>query len=140
MDTKITTPLVLKSQSTTSSSPPKSKSLLLRLKSASGFTKTSNLFLFLATAGIFSIFCLSRAEILNAKVWKIELPPGEWYYFKDGFRRFAIRLHHWTVIPAGALLPTQFLPSFRRKYTRVHRIAGSLLVGLLLLGNICMPS
>ncbi|CAG8974959.1 hypothetical protein HYALB_00007636 [Hymenoscyphus albidus] len=107
-------------------SPP----ALLRI---TGFTRRSNLVYFLLTACVFAIFCLRHVN------WKKPSIPGEEYWYgreEDWGMKVAIHVHLLCVIPAGMLLPLQFLPVMRKKYIGLHRYSGRLLFVLLIVGNI----
>ncbi|KAK2736346.1 hypothetical protein FQN57_000796 [Myotisia sp. PD_48] len=62
--------------------------------------------------------------------------PGELYWFHSGFRRVGIRLHLAAVIPFSFLAIVQFVPAIRRKYMRLHRVNGYVVLALLVLANI----
>ncbi|EPE24223.1 hypothetical protein GLAREA_08073 [Glarea lozoyensis ATCC 20868] len=120
-----------------------------------GFTKTSALVYFFLSAGLFAIFCLAELRWLHWQkdaytgatgrdpvyagkglVWNSPRGPGEGFLYKRAFLRALQQVHLWSVIPAGILLPLQFLPIVRRKYITLHRWAGRLLFILLMIGNI----
>lgn len=44
------------------------------------------------------------------------------------------------ILAAGILMPVQFVPVVRRRYVRLHRYLGRLLLILLMFGNICKES
>lgn len=92
LETKKTTPPISKT------SKP-SKSLLTKFKTTSGFNKTSDFVLFVCTAGVFALFCFQALRSLDYDcTWKYRAAPGEWFYFKDGVKRFFMQLHLWSAI------------------------------------------
>lgn len=107
------------------------------LTSWTGFTKTSNLIYFSVTAGVFSIFCAFNfvSSLPQGHSMKPN-PPGESFWFRDGLLYWGMQIHLWTVLPAGILLPLQFLPGMRRRYMHLHKLSGRLLFVLLLIGDI----
>ncbi|KAG9236432.1 hypothetical protein BJ875DRAFT_227373 [Amylocarpus encephaloides] len=128
-------------------------STLLRL---TGFQTPSNLYLFLATTVIFSLFCVLELRFLGWKgdegvtgrrlqwgqgmgvLWNSPRGTGEIYShdLKGGLMRVAQQVHLWCVIPAGILLPLQFMPIMRRKYMTLHKYSGRALFICLMIGNI----
>ncbi|RDL33308.1 uncharacterized protein BP5553_08747 [Venustampulla echinocandica] len=110
-----------------------------------GFTKTSSLIYFLLTTGVFAVFCISELRWLNYGnreeggwwlEWRGARTVGEAYWFREPTMKLGIQLHLWSVIPAGILLPLQFLPIMRRKYMYLHKISGKFLFVALMMGNI----
>lgn len=91
-----------------------------KLRRITGFQSASSLSLFLLTACVFSAWCLFHLPILDLEgVWSKRSAPGEWYWFKDGYRRWAMALHLWSVIRmffpppfAPVLLLSDSAPSF----------------------------
>lgn len=80
-------------------------------------------------------FCLARTEYLNIDgIFAKGAAPGEWYWYHKGHYHVGIILHLVTVIPAGLLLPFQFVPLIRHKFLIFHRVSGYLIILLSLLG------
>jgi hypothetical protein len=64
-----------------------------------GFTKTSNLLLFLLTAGVFAVFSAFHLKFLEKSGHWIRPPsPGESYWFSDGLMRLGMQVHLWSVV------------------------------------------
>lgn len=78
--------------------------LIQPLRRVTGFSKTSNLLLFLSTVCIFSIFCFYRLKSLDYDHWGEQSRPGEWFWFKDGFRGQVMKLHLRSVIRESTTL------------------------------------
>lgn len=67
--------------------------------SLTGFTKTSNLVLFLLTAGIFSAFCaFNFFTSLEDGHWLKPSLPGEKFWFRDGLLKLGMQVHLWSVV------------------------------------------
>ncbi|KAH6669220.1 hypothetical protein B0J14DRAFT_598183 [Halenospora varia] len=129
-----------------------------------GFAKTSNLIMFILTVGSFAYFSAYQLTYLRVgdselsgglngtlggvkggwglggekKIrWASPKSAGEVYWFsKAGMLDIGMQVHLWSVVPAGILLPLQFLPIMRRKYMYAHKLAGRLLFILLMIGNV----
>lgn len=61
--------------------------------------------------------------------------PGECYWYRQKFYHTGIMLHLAAVLPAGFLVVFQFVPVIRHKFLLYHRIAGHLIILLVLIGN-----
>lgn len=96
-----------------------------------------NFTLWFIFAGALFGFALARLQYLdiNGK-YKDGAAPGEWYYVQRPFFKAGMLLHLSAVLPAGLLVPWQFVPAIRYKALLFHRINGYLLILLLLLGNV----
>lgn len=80
-------------------------------------------------------FCLGRAYYLNFNgIYAKNAAPGEWYWSRQGHYHIGIIMHLVTVIPAGLLLPFQFIPLIRHKALLYHRVSGCLIILLSLVG------
>jgi len=124
-----------------------------------GFTKSSNLALFLLLPCTFALFNIANLQSLAKGRWvKWQNPqaPGEKIWFQEGtIRWIGMQIHMWSVVrkflfyqqpqknsqlivlqAAGILLPLQFLPIMRRKFLYAHKLVGRLLFTLLLFANI----
>ncbi|KAI4222499.1 MAG: hypothetical protein L6R36_006096 [Xanthoria steineri] len=123
------------SGSSTKPSPTISQKLAKRL----GFTKTYNLRLFLLTATPMLTFTLLRLPYLRLDaVLARSISPGDWYYYRTGWYRFAIALHLATILPVGILMIPQFLPLLRstKPLLRFHKLNGYTIWILVCIGNI----
>lgn len=125
------------------SAKPTSKSsnlfarILLRIRSALGFTKTYNALLWFALAGAMFGFCLARAPYLAFDtVFRSNAAPGEWFYFRHTFYRAGMILHLASVVPAGVLAAVQFVPVVRYKALIFHRVNGYAIILLVTLANV----
>jgi hypothetical protein len=89
-------------------------------------------------------FCASRAMYLDydGAYREAKIATGDWESQSHGFRRVGMIMHLACVMPIGFLLPFQFLPIIRYKFMLWHRVAGYILMLLLLVGNIgaCLVS
>lgn len=74
-----------------------------------------------------NVFCLA-GSIKGAA-------PGECYWYRQKFYHTGIMLHLAAVLPAGFLAVFQFVPVIRHKFLIYHRIAGYLIILLVLIGN-----
>lgn len=83
-------------------------------------------------------FCASRAMYLDYDhTYRDEKwATGDWETQSKGRGRVGLLMHLACVIPIGFLLPLQFLPVIRHKFMLYHRIAGYVLMLLLLAGNV----
>jgi hypothetical protein len=63
-----------------------------------GFTKTSNLVLFILTAGVFAIFCASQFEFMRNGQWMKPIAPGEIFWFREGLMYWGFQIHLWSVV------------------------------------------
>lgn len=82
-------------------------------------------------------FCASRAMYLDYDhtYRDDKYITGDWESQSHGRWRVGLLMHLACVIPAGFLLPLQFLPVIRHKFMLYHRIAGYALMLCLLGGN-----
>lgn len=83
-------------------------------------------------------FCASRAMYLDYDgTYKDgKQVTGDWESQSHGRWRVGMLMHLAAVIPIGFLLPFQFLPVIRYKFMLWHRLAGYVLMLLLLVGNV----
>lgn len=109
-----------------------------------GFKKGYNFVLWCIFAGAMLGFCLARFQYLDYYgVYCPETPspgrgaaPGECYrYNSRDLYRIGIKLHLYTILPAGFLACFQFVPAIRYKALLFHRINGYLVVLLSLVGT-----
>ncbi|KAI1395071.1 hypothetical protein F4819DRAFT_215766 [Hypoxylon fuscum] len=100
---------------------------------AVGFTKAYNFWLWLILSTFFLGFVLLRLSYLDfsgvfcgsVSGGKDHASPGEcFYYLQPGRYQLGIILHLGCILPASILAATQFVPLFRRKAMRLHRING----------------
>ncbi|KAL8651131.1 MAG: hypothetical protein Q9226_004837 [Calogaya cf. arnoldii] len=115
-------------------SPPFSQKLAKRL----GFTKNYNLWLFLLTATPMLTFTLLRLPYLRLDaVLSRSISPGDWFYYRTGWYRYAIAIHLFAILPVGILMIPQFIPSLRsKKFISFHKLNGYLIYTLVCIGNI----
>ncbi|KAF7950674.1 uncharacterized protein EAE97_002226 [Botrytis byssoidea] len=108
----------------------------MSLSKFTGFTYSKSLIYFLLFTVTFSVFSFSQQSfVLGGR-----LRPRfslEFIDFRDQLMRLGKEIHLWSVLPAGTLLPLQFLPIVRRKYLNLHRFLGRALFFMLLVGNTC---
>ena len=96
-----------------------------------------NFTLWFIFAGALFGFALSRLEYLDINGrYKAKGAPGEWYYIQRPLYKAGMVLHLATVLPAGLLVPFQFVPAIRYKALIFHRVSGYALLLLLVLGNV----
>ncbi|PVF95666.1 hypothetical protein CPB86DRAFT_787791 [Serendipita vermifera] len=102
-----------------------------------GFQKRSNLYLYLTLSSLMLLFCVSQFAILfTASPLDTLLPPGEAFWFKQGFRKVALYIHMWSIIPCGILMVFQFIPKIRRSMPALHRLNGRIVLLLFIPGAI----
>lgn len=82
--------------------------------SLTGFTKSTNLVLFLLLPCTFALFSLSNLPALargNWVYWHVPRAPGEKIWFQDGtIRMIAMQVHMWSVIRTSPpLIPSLLL-------------------------------
>ena len=65
------------------------------------------------------------------------ISPGDWFYYRTGWYRFAIALHLSAILPVGILMIPQFLPRLRstKPLLRFHKLNGYTIWALVCLGN-----
>jgi hypothetical protein len=82
-------------------------------------------------------FCASRAMYLDYDhtYRDSKWATGDWETQSHGRSRVGMLMHIACVVPIGFLLPFQFLPVVRHKFMLYHRLAGYVLMLLLLAGN-----
>ena len=84
-------------------------------------------------------FTLLRLPYLRLDaVLSRSISPGDWFYYRTGWYRFAIALHLSTILPVGILMIPQFLPLLRstNRLLRFHKLNGYTIWALVCLGNI----
>ncbi|KAL3425345.1 hypothetical protein PVAG01_02136 [Phlyctema vagabunda] len=132
------TPLLAHPQAQSRDDKPKPKSfrrVLYTAQQKSGFKSAVNFYLFLLTAGVFGVFCLYRVRSTYHEFWLRHTVLHRFWY-TDGFLGSWMSIHLKTVIPAGLMMPFQFLPVIRQRYPRFHRYSGRLNFVLLIIANI----
>lgn len=115
-----------------------------KLSSCVGFTKGYNFALWFIFSGALLGFCLARLMYLDFKgvFCATENPDprnhaaaGECYWYQSRtVYDVGIKLHLYTIIPAGILACIQFVPVIRHKLILVHRINGYITILITLLG------
>lgn len=108
----------------------------MSLSKLTGFAYSQSLICFLLFTLTFSIFSFSQQSIVLGGRLRPRFPL-ESIDFRDELMKLGKEVHLWSVLPAGTLLPLQFLPIVRRKYLKLHRYLGRLLFLMLLVGNTC---
>ncbi|KPM45236.1 hypothetical protein AK830_g1340 [Neonectria ditissima] len=112
-----------------------------------GFSRGYNFTLWFIFAGALMGFILARLMYLDYHgIYCSTDPedsgpnaaaPGEcWTYNQKEHLQVGIRMHLYTIIPAGFLVCFQFVPAIRRKVLLFHRINGYVVVFLSLAGTI----
>lgn len=81
-------------------------------------------------------FCGTRMAYFDVDTFSRNISPGDWYYFKEGLYRAAIRIHLFTTIPAGLMMLPQFVPNWRARALDLHRINGYIVIALMSIGNV----
>ena len=61
--------------------------------------------------------------------------PGECYFYQMGHYKIGMKLHLFTILPAGLLVFFQFVPVIRHKVILFHRINGYIIILLTLISN-----
>ncbi|KAI4091723.1 MAG: hypothetical protein L6R37_007690 [Teloschistes peruensis] len=92
-------------------------------------------------AGALIGFTLAKLSYINiggssSSSFASSASPGEWYWYRNGVYRIGITIHLATILPAGLLMPWQFLPIIRHKLLIVHRINGYIIITLVIISNI----
>ena len=64
------------------------------------------------------------------------ISPGDWYWYRTGYYRFAIALHLSAILPVGILMVPQFIPVLRKRYLGLHRLNGYIIFALSTIGNV----
>lgn len=110
-----------------------------------GFSKGYNFVLWFIFAGALLGFVAAR--IFYVDYDGVYCPPnssgglngaaaGEcWTYDTKAYLKFGIKLHLWTILPAGFLAYLQFLPVIRHKIILFHRINGYVTILLSVVGT-----
>ncbi|KAL8729268.1 MAG: hypothetical protein Q9166_004889 [cf. Caloplaca sp. 2 TL-2023] len=109
-----------------------------RLAKRLGFTKQYNFWLFLITATPMLTFTLLRLPYLHLDtVLSRSISPGDWFYYRAGWYRWAIAIHLFAILPVGLLMIPQFIPLFRRpRYIAYHKLNGWIIWDLTCVGNV----
>lgn len=124
-----------------SSQPPANGfvAAMRKLYNPIGFTKGYNFTLWFIFAGAMLGFCLARIMYLDFngiycspfRQGMNSAGPGEcWAYNSKTRYLIGIKMHLYTIIPAGILVCAQFTPVIRHKFILVHRITGYLVIAL----------
>jgi uncharacterized membrane protein len=108
-----------------------------------GFSKGYNFILWFILDGAMFGFCLSRLMYLDfdGKFCATDgganaAAPGECYTYKSKTSYLVgIKLHLFTIIPAGLLVCFQFVPKIRHKLILFHRINGYIVILLSIVGT-----
>lgn len=113
---------------------------------AVGFTKGYNFWLWLFLSLGLGGFALVRLQYLDlygtfcgsASGGEDDATPGEcFYYLQSGGRyQLGIMIHLASILPASLLALTQFVPVFRRRALKLHRINGYVAIALSVVGSI----
>jgi hypothetical protein len=80
-------------------------------------------------------FALARFMYLHVPTMLKGIAPGEGYYFQKGLYKAGMLVHVGTVLPAGMIAVTQFIPVIRYKALIVHRTLGYAALLLLFIGS-----
>ncbi|KZP15340.1 hypothetical protein FIBSPDRAFT_750538 [Athelia psychrophila] len=106
------------------------------------FDKGYNFTLYCIFAGALLGFVLARLQYLdidgifcNFKSTTGSAAPGECYWYSMKLYRIGIILHLGCILPAAFLAVFQFTPIIRHTFTLYHRMAGYLIVTLVLVSN-----
>lgn len=108
-----------------------------------GFTKGYDFVLWFVFSGGMLGFCLARLMYLDFygvfcspdSHGANHAAPGECYWYNTySVYRVGIKMHLYTIVPAGALACVQFLPIVRHKLVLLHRINGYVTLVLALTG------
>ncbi|KAH8817871.1 hypothetical protein DL96DRAFT_1820594 [Flagelloscypha sp. PMI_526] len=94
------------------------------LNKALGFRKTYNFVLWFTLCGALLGFSLARLMYLNEKRREKGIAPGEHYWYRGGHYKVGFTMHLACILPAGILVPLQFIPQIRYKAILFHRING----------------
>ncbi|KAJ5337194.1 uncharacterized protein N7506_005216 [Penicillium brevicompactum] len=118
---------------------------LRRVYNPIGFSKGYNFVLWFIFAGGLLGFVLARLMFLNyGGIFCAKHPaggvkgaaPGEcWSYNSKTYLKVGIKLHLYTILPAGLLAVFQFIPIIRYKVILFHRINGYAILLLSLVGT-----
>ncbi|KAK2750931.1 hypothetical protein FQN57_000005 [Myotisia sp. PD_48] len=118
------------------------KSTFRKIYRPVGFSKGYNFILFFIFGGALMGFTLARFQFLNITGifcggGSGSALPGECYYYLGENRYYVgIILHLGCILPAAFLAVFQFVPVIRHKVLLYHRIAGYLIILLVLLANV----
>ncbi|KZP25076.1 hypothetical protein FIBSPDRAFT_918616 [Athelia psychrophila] len=106
------------------------------------FDKGYNFTLYFIFAGALLGFVLARLQFIdidgvfcNPKATAGGAAPGECYWYSMSLYRIGITLHLGCILPAAFLAIFQFTPVIRHKVTLYHRMAGYVIVTLVLVAN-----
>jgi hypothetical protein len=90
-----TTPLITTSLSAVAKPAPAKKSWFFStIVKPTGFGRKRSLFYFLLLPTVFALFCAYKFPIIDIEnVWAKNISPGEWYWFKSGYRRAVMHTH-----------------------------------------------
>ncbi|KAJ4153221.1 hypothetical protein LMH87_009718 [Akanthomyces muscarius] len=117
--------------------------IMPKLYSPIGFTKGYNFVLWFVFSGGMLGFCLARLMYLDFygvfcspdDSSANHAAPGECYWYNTyNVYRVGIKMHLYTIIPAGVLACVQFVPVVRHKLILLHRINGYITLLLSLVG------
>ncbi|KAI4268292.1 MAG: hypothetical protein LQ337_007922, partial [Flavoplaca oasis] len=83
-------------------------------------------------------FTLLRLPYLRLDaVLSRSIAPGDWFYYRAGWYRWAIGIHLFAILPVGILMIPQFIPSLRSpKNITFHKLNGWTIWCLVCIGNI----
>ncbi|KAM3088515.1 hypothetical protein ACMFMG_000151 [Clarireedia jacksonii] len=100
-----------------------------------GFTRPLSFTLFLLFPVVFAVFSFSQHSWLVTGRSSFSSPSETLVFTRGSWLGWAKLFHLWCVLPAGMLLPLQFVPALRKKYRAAHRWSGRILFLLLVAGN-----
>lgn len=101
-----------------------------------GFKRIQDARFFVGLSLAMLYFCGTRMAYFDVDTFSRNVSPGDWYYFKEGLYRAAIRIHLFTTIPAGLMMLPQFVPKLRARALDLHRINGYTVIALMSIGNV----
>ncbi|KAL8857755.1 MAG: hypothetical protein Q9178_005655 [Gyalolechia marmorata] len=83
-------------------------------------------------------FSLLRLPYLRLDaVLSRSVAPGDWFYYRAGWYRYAIAIHLFAILPVGILMIPQFIPNLRsKKFITYHKLNGWIIWCLVCVGNI----
>ncbi|KAL8910087.1 MAG: hypothetical protein Q9171_004608 [Xanthocarpia ochracea] len=83
-------------------------------------------------------FSLLRLPYLRLDaVLSRSIAPGDWFYYRAGWYRYAISIHLFAILPVGILMIPQFIPHLRsKKFIPYHKFNGWIIWCLVCVGNI----
>ena len=113
-----------------------------RLSARLGFTSTTRCSLFVFFTLLTLILCAESFRKLDIDGYLCGTPsraiPGECYYLSRGTWRVALLLHLAGIVPGCLLAILQFAPVVRKRFPRLHRVNGYVVVALSLVGMVTM--